>query len=149
MSDLRIYLDNCCFNRPFDDQKVTSIYLETQGKLLIQDLIRDGAVQLIWSFILDYENSANLDETARETIKEWRTTCAEIIQLNEGILNMARRLSAMGFGKKDSLHLACARHGAVRYFITVDRGILKKENKVEGMEIVSPIQFLEHLEEGL
>lgn len=148
MSDLRIYLDNCSFNRPFDDQRPTSVYLETQAKLLIQDLISDGSVQLVWSFMLDYENSFNPDEAARETISAWRTTSAETVRLNEDILNMAHRLATLGFGKKDSLYLAWARQGATRYFITVDKGILRRENKVEGMEIVIPLQFLEHLEEG-
>ena len=28
---LRIYLDNCCFNRPYDDQSQLRISLETQA----------------------------------------------------------------------------------------------------------------------
>ena len=31
-----IYLDNCCFNRPFDDQKQIRIQIETEAKLYIQ-----------------------------------------------------------------------------------------------------------------
>jgi hypothetical protein len=38
---LRVYLDNCCYNRPFDDQEQRSVQLETQAKLWIQDLIKD------------------------------------------------------------------------------------------------------------
>ena len=33
----RIYLDNCCFNRPYYDQSQLKIYLETQAKLYIQN----------------------------------------------------------------------------------------------------------------
>ena len=29
----RIYLDNCCFNRPYDDQSQPRIRFETQAKL--------------------------------------------------------------------------------------------------------------------
>ena len=32
----RIYLDNCCFNRPYDDQTQLNIYLETQAKLHVK-----------------------------------------------------------------------------------------------------------------
>jgi len=33
---MRIYLDNCSFNRPFDDQTQLRIRLETEAKQLIQ-----------------------------------------------------------------------------------------------------------------
>jgi len=33
---LRIYLDICTFNRPFDDQNQLKIKLETEAKLFIQ-----------------------------------------------------------------------------------------------------------------
>ena len=36
---MKIYLDNCCFNRPFDDQKQLRIKLETEAKLDIQKRI--------------------------------------------------------------------------------------------------------------
>ena len=31
-----VYMDLCCFNRPFDDQSQPRIYLETEAKLFIQ-----------------------------------------------------------------------------------------------------------------
>ena len=37
---MKIYLDSCCFNRPFDDQKDTVIFEETQAKLEIQSLVK-------------------------------------------------------------------------------------------------------------
>ena len=30
---LKVYLDNCCYNRPYDDQSQLRISLETQAKL--------------------------------------------------------------------------------------------------------------------
>lgn len=33
---IRIYLDNCCFNRPYDDQSQIKIQLESEAKLEIQ-----------------------------------------------------------------------------------------------------------------
>ena len=52
---MKIYLDNCCYNRPFDDQTQMKIHLETQAKLYIQAKIKEGAYDLVWSYILDYE----------------------------------------------------------------------------------------------
>ena len=53
---MKVYLDNCCYNRPFDDQNQMRIYLETQAKLYIQKLIRDGALCLAFSYVSRYEN---------------------------------------------------------------------------------------------
>lgn len=33
---MKIYLENCCFNRPFDDQNQLKIKLEAEAKLHIQ-----------------------------------------------------------------------------------------------------------------
>ena len=51
----RIYLDNCCFNRPYDDQLQPRVRFETQAKLYIQKMIYDLEVELVWSYVLKYE----------------------------------------------------------------------------------------------
>ena len=56
---MKVYLDNCCFNRPFDEQIQIRISLETQAKLYVQEEIKKGNIQLVWSYILDYENFFN------------------------------------------------------------------------------------------
>lgn len=54
---MRVYLDNCCYNRPYDDQSQLRISLETQAKLHIQDLIKEQQLELVTSYVLWYENS--------------------------------------------------------------------------------------------
>ena len=44
--NVRVYLDNCCFNRPYDDQSQLKINMEAQAKLEIQQQIRDGKLEL-------------------------------------------------------------------------------------------------------
>ena len=56
---LRIYLDNCCFNRPYDDQSQFKIALEAQCKLRIQNRIKAGELTLVASYMLRYECAAN------------------------------------------------------------------------------------------
>ena len=50
-------MDNCCFNRPFDDQSQIRIRLEAESKLFIQQKVLEKKIELVWSYILDYENS--------------------------------------------------------------------------------------------
>jgi len=56
---MRVYLDNCCYNRPFDDQSQLKVRLETEAKLFVQQLMRTGAVEYVWSDMLNKEASDN------------------------------------------------------------------------------------------
>ena len=50
---MRVYLDNCSYNRPYDDQSQMRIHLETQAKLYIQDIMmlrsnkRSSTIQIL------------------------------------------------------------------------------------------------------
>ena len=68
---LRSYLDNCAYNRPYDDQSQIKIELETQAKLEIQRQIRDGEVELSASYILVAENTANKFDAKRNDIQSF------------------------------------------------------------------------------
>ncbi|MCL1929353.1 MAG: hypothetical protein FWG07_11265 [Treponema sp.] len=62
---MRVYLDNCAYNCPFDDQRDIVIHIETEAKLVIQQMIKDNKLELIWSDVLDYENNDNPFEERR------------------------------------------------------------------------------------
>ncbi|MGR3292645.1 MAG: PIN domain protein [Candidatus Scalindua sp.] len=147
MNKLRIYLDNCCFNRPFDDQRFLSIFHETQAKLIIQDLVKNDMFTLIWSFIIDFENSANPDANVKDEIFAWKTVSSVMIYSETEILTYAKELTRSGFGKKDALHIACAHKAKADFFITVDKGIIRKANLVNSIKILSPMDFITYLEE--
>jgi len=121
-----IYLDNCVFNRPFDNQSSIRIKLETEAKLYIQSKIIEGILKLIWSYILDYENEQNPFEERKKTIQEWKRYAIIDITENDNILERARNLTKIGLKSKDALHIACAIEGGAEYFITTDDKILRK-----------------------
>ena len=75
---MRIYLDNCSYNRPYDDQSQMRIHLETQAKLYIQDMIRQRQVQLVTSYILDYENSKNRSIQKKNAIERFMNDYATV-----------------------------------------------------------------------
>ena len=66
-----IYLDICCFNRPFDDQSDLIVRLQTEAKLHVQEMIRLGELDLVWSAIMDIENTANPDVNRKVAIADW------------------------------------------------------------------------------
>ena len=139
---MRLYLDNCCFNRPIDDQSQIRIRLETEAKLKIQDEIRSGTFQLIWSYILDYENNRNPYQERKLRIRKWKEYAIEDVEENPLIIEKAKELHKKGFHKIDSLHIACAITSNCEYFLTTDDHILKRTNLCNDIKINDPIGFI-------
>jgi len=137
----KIYLDNCCYNRPFDDQSQIRIQLETLAKLHIQQQIKNGAYFLVWSYILDYENQQNPFIDKRLAIMPWRYIAHQIVDKeNESILTFAEQLAPMGIKTFDALHIACAVYAKCDFYITTDRKLLNKT--IGEIQIINPIDFI-------
>jgi hypothetical protein len=139
---MRIYLDNCMFNRPFDEQTHIRLRLETEAKLAIQEEIRLGTYQLIWSYILDYENSKNPFQERKEQIMKWKKYAIIDIEENTDIIKTALLLDSEGLQKMDSLHIACAIFAEADYFLTTDDKVIRKANGITGIKITDPIDFI-------
>ena len=139
---MKIYLDNCCFNRPFDDQSQLRILLESEAKLKIQENIRSGAYNLIWSYMLDYENSKNPFLERREQILKWQSYSADDIEEDEEIIKTAAIMQLHGIRKLDALHLACAIQAKADFFLTTDDGILNKSGEIDNIIVIDPVGFL-------
>ena len=142
---MKIYLDNCCFNRPYDDQSQLRVRLETEAKLKIQENIRLGLYELVWSYILDYENSKNIFRERREQIAKWQSYSEIDLDEDKGIIDIASGLCKLGIRNMDSLHIACALRANADYFLTTDDGILKKARMVKGIRVTDPIGFIKEV----
>ena len=127
---MKIYLDNCCYNRPFDDQKQIKI----------------GIYNLVWSYVLDFENKNNPYEDKKFQIENWRYIAKEnIFEENEEIIFTAEKLQKeKNFKTYDALHISCAIFAKCDYFITVDKKLLN--TPIDEIKIVSPINFLQEVE---
>jgi predicted nucleic acid-binding protein len=143
---MRIYLDNCCFNRPFDNQSQIRIYIESQAKLFVQEKIRINEIELVWSYILDYENNFNPFEERRTVIKHWKNKSIIDISESQEILQNAEYLTKKGIKSKDALHIACAIEGKCDYFLTTDDDILSKLKTFEKIIVINPVNFLNLIE---
>ena len=142
---MKIYLDNCCFNRPYDDQSHLRIRLDSEAKLRIQEEIGSGEFSLVWSYILDYEKSKNPFRERRVQIAKWRMYAEEDIQESAEVLGMGRMLRNHGIMKMDSLHIACAVDARCEYFLTTDDGILKKAALIQDIRVTDPIGYIKEV----
>jgi predicted nucleic acid-binding protein len=139
---MKIYLDNCCFNRPFDDQKQLRIKLETEAKLNIQERILQKEIELAWSYILDFENEANPFEQRKLVIRGWKNHALVDTEETQEIVEKAERFHQMGIKSKDSLHLACAISMQCEYLLTTDNELVKKAEGIKEIKVTDPISFI-------
>ena len=116
--------------------------LESEAKLAIQENIRSGHFQLIWSYIMDYEKSKNPFRERREQITKWKKYSTMDIEESTTALKLAKSIESHGLKKMDALHLACALTGKADYFLTTDDRILKKSNLIPGIKITDPVGFI-------
>lgn len=143
---MRIYLDNCCFNRPFDDQSKIRVKLEAEAKLFIQQAIWDGKIELIWSYILDYENSYNPFEERRALIQCWKDQAAIVISETPQTIALAGDLENTRIRSKDALHVACAIQAQCDYFVTTDDVLLKCLSGFSAIKVINPVDLTRILE---
>ncbi len=139
----RLYLDNCCYNRPYDDQSQPRILLETQAKLFIQEQIILGKLELISSYVLNAENSMNRISSKRENIKRFmdENTKGYVSVLHRReIEGKAAEIMETGVKFMDACHIACALFAKCDYFLSTDDRLLKYRNN--SMRILNPVTFL-------
>lgn len=142
-----MYLDNCSYNRPYDDQSQIRIHLETQAKLHIQDMIRQEKIELVTSYILDFENSNNRSIQKKMAIEKFMKEYATLYVSNKSEKDIAKIADAImetGIKEKDAYHVACAVIAECNYFVTTDDRLLKYQS--EKIELATPGEFIRRME---
>ena len=140
---LKIYLDTCCFNRPYDDQTIIKNSLEAQAKLHIQSLIREGRLHLITSYILLYENSKNPFVMRKSAISDFVKQYSRLYISSDKAATIQERAATIiktGIKAKDALHVACAIEAGCRYLLSTDSRLLTYKH--ESICLLNPIDFV-------
>ena len=143
---MRIYLDMCCFNRPYDDQTQARIHLETEAKLLLQQKVKNAECDLIWSSVLDFECKSNPFEEHRHAILQWRWLANSVVMVDDEIIVRAKTYEAHGISKFDALHVACAIAGKADLFITTDDRLIKKMRQIGTLSTMLPSEAIAFVE---
>lgn len=146
---MKVYLDNCCYNRPYDDQRQLKISLETQAKLHIQECVRKGDYELVTSFVLRYEISRNPHISPMKSITEYIELFTSIYVSalkQKEVETIAVEIQKTGVKKLDAWHVACAIIAEADYFLTTDKRLLKY--RTDKIKIVNPIEFISETEES-
>lgn len=145
---MRIYLDNCSYNRPYDDLSHLTVSLEAQAKLYIQEKIRNREYDLVTSEMLMFEVDNCPIEIRRNVILDFieenssvHVGPASISKVQE----MAKDIMKTGIKYKDACHIASAILARCEYFISTDKRLLKY--KTDKIKLVNPIEFVSEMED--
>lgn len=141
---MKIYLDNCCYNRLFDDRSNIKNYLEREAILIVMQKAFDNELQIVGSDILQIEISKIGNEDKRNNVEglyhaivfnSVKATC----EVGQRAVQISEASNIRSF---DSLHLASAEIGA-DVLLTTDMKFLKNSQKINTkIAVKNPIEFV-------
>lgn len=147
MSDevLKIYLDVCCLQRPFDDQRQARVHLEAEAVKLILAQVEAGELIWIGSEVIEHEIAQNPDR--ERALKAMLLAAYAEIRVSVGADESARagELELLGFTSFDALHLACAESAGTAIFLTTDDKLVKRAARLADdirVQVANPLEWL-------
>ncbi len=123
---MKIYLDACCLNRPFDDQTQDRIRLESEAVLAVLGHVEAGDWTWVSSSVMLHEIEQTPNQGRRQRLLKICAKATDVIRLDEEVRSVSEKLKVIGFKTYDALHLACARRGGVDVFLSTDDRLTRK-----------------------
>jgi hypothetical protein len=142
---MKIYLDACCLNRPFDDQSQERIRLESEAVLIILNRLHIGEWKWIGSEALEIEieNTPNIER--KNFLMKLLNGVHKHIKIRKQEIGRANRLKEIGFKPFDATHIACSESGSSDIFLTTDDKLLRlsRRMKIElNVRVANPLSWL-------
>ena len=142
---MKVYLDVCCFNRPFDDHAQDRVRLESEAVLTILEHIQSRMWALIGSEVIDIEISKIPDDDLRCKVNILTGMKQKLITVNNDVEIRAKELEKLGFKSFDALHIACAEKGDADILLTTDDIFLSKalqSRNILKVRVENPLRWL-------
>jgi predicted nucleic acid-binding protein len=130
---MRIYLDNCCLQRPLDKQTQPRIRVETEAVFAVLAAVQAKDVSLCNSEVLLYEISRIPDDARRVESLSMLSLADDFLTVTESVESLALSLEGRGLSAVDALHLACASQAKVDFFCTCDDRLFRKASAMAGL----------------
>lgn len=145
---MKIYLDVCCLNRPFDDQNQDRIHLEAEAVLSIIRHVEQNDWRWISSDAVAYEISKTPSEERQERLWSLESKATEVLDLTETILQHGEAIQRLGFTTYDALHLAFAASANVDAFLSTDDKLIKLAHRYPEeirITVANPLNWLQEV----
>jgi predicted nucleic acid-binding protein len=146
---MKIYMDVCCFNRPFDDQTQYKIRIESDAVLAILSRCVSGDWQLLSSEVLEIEIEQTPDNWKKHKVNELYKLAKGNMRLNDEILKRAYEFQRSGLKAFDSLHVAVAEYSKADVFLTTDKELLRITKRLKlGIKTANPLNWFMEVDEN-
>ncbi len=144
---MKIYLDTCVIQRPFDDKSQPRIALESEAAIALISLCEQGAFELVASDALVFEQEQNPNTRRKEFSRQILRLAKHLVISDDKVLQLAMEWNSRGLALLDALHLASAIVGNADYFCTTDRKLLNRAQQIGSsvIKIISPIELAKEL----
>ena len=140
---MKIYMDVCCLNRPFDDLSQDRVYLEAEAVLAIISRCEKSDWTLLASGAIDFELSKISDVDRLEQVQALYAVASERVNTTYAVEQRAAALLLQGLKPFDSLHVALAESCGADVFLTTDDHILRAAKRVGfSINIANPLMWL-------
>ena len=141
---LKLYIDNCCYNRPFDDLRQEKNNLEAQAIKLIVDKYWKDEFEIYTSDALVIEMNSIKDQIKKAKVLEVYNKLNLInIPFSNNIIKRASELRQYNIKNMDSLHIAYAESSNIDYFITTDKLLINASSRANlNVKVINPISFI-------
>lgn len=141
---LKLYLDNCCYNRPFDDLRQEKNNLEAQAIKLIIDKYWKDEFEIYTSDALVIEMNSIKDQIKKAKVLEVYNKLNLInIPFSNNIIKRASELRQYNIKNMDSLHIAYSESSKIDYFITTDKLLINASSRANlNVKVINPISFI-------
>lgn len=141
---MKVYLDNCCFNRILDDRSFPVIYLERNSVMLILELAEGKYLEIVGSEMLRHEMAETPDNMKKDRLSLMYSLCSSEIKVTEDIAERAEEIMAnSNILLNDSIHLACAEAAGVDALLTTDRKFMNNANRLPAkVRVMNPTAWL-------
>jgi len=123
---MNIYMDVCCLNRCFDDQRQARVRLETEAVAIVFERVDAGIDRWLVSPVVEQEISRTPDPLRRERVRVFIEKASDGIPWTEEAKTLGRQLAERGIPAMDALHLAAAETGGCDIFLTTDDVLLRR-----------------------
>ncbi len=132
-----LYLDSCCYNRPFDDLSQIRVKLEAEAVEWILEESRSGRFTIVTSDYLSLELIRNPDPAKRADTLAMTSYAGLHVALSETLARRAEELEALGIIGFDALHLAAAEAAGCDHLVTTDDRLFKKSQRHQSLLMVT------------
>lgn len=126
---MKIYLDVCCLNRPYDNQEQERVRLESEAILFIMARFENAQWQWASSEVVLDEILRTRDVERKRRLLELNEKASAFLVVTDDDFRRAQQLSGLDFSGMDALHLACAEHAKLDVFLTTDDKLLRRANR--------------------